>query len=130
MTPILLTCHSRLYCNICHRASAKTVEMSLECQASDLLHGFKDFCKSAVKTLLELSSKAPQAPYWVQEFVMSLLALHLNFNYFDCCFLVTRPFISFHHFTSIVGSLCLCKALQKDNQAFLMMCKKGAQMMI
>ncbi|CAK8994471.1 unnamed protein product [Durusdinium trenchii] len=59
-------------------AETLPVLTSFERQASDLLLGFKDFCKSAVKTLLELSSKAPQA-------------------------------------------------LQKDNQAFLMMCKKGEE---
>lgn len=59
-------------------AETLPVLTSFERQASDLLSGFKDFCKSAVKTLLELSSKAPQA-------------------------------------------------LQKDNQAFLMMCKKGEE---
>jgi len=59
-------------------AETLPVLTSFERQASDLLYGFKDFSKTTVKTLLELSSKAPQA-------------------------------------------------LQKDNQAFLMMCKKGEE---
>lgn len=99
MTPILIACHSRLHCNLCHRASA-TVEMSLECQASDLLHGFKDFCKSAVKTLLELSSKAPQA---LASGVCDVTPC-VTFELWLLLVFVMRHFISFHHFTSIVCS--------------------------
>ena len=51
---------------------------SYERQASDLMVAFKDFCAQAIRSLTELSSRAPQA-------------------------------------------------LQKENQAFLMMCKKGEE---
>ena len=59
-------------------AETLPVLTSFERQASDLMLGFKDFCRATVKTLTDLSTRAPQA-------------------------------------------------LQKDNQAFLMMCKKGEE---
>jgi hypothetical protein len=93
-------------------------------EASDLLSGFKDFCKSAVKTLLELSSKAPQAGrVWLVVFssVGSIKDLE-NVAAWFCFSLVA----AFPKGICDVHSFCLLKALQKDNQAFLMMCKKGA----